>query len=117
MLHLSAPDEEIWVGVLRLSLMVPGSRSLKDKRRAVARIRDRIRARQNLSVAEVGHLEHRSRAILAVALIANDPSHIRAVLDSLVHAAAGWGPAHIEGQSISVFRPNEPTLGADLLDI
>jgi uncharacterized protein YlxP (DUF503 family) len=42
-MFLPAPDESIWVGVLRLSLLIPGARSLKDKRRVVAQLRDRPR--------------------------------------------------------------------------
>ena len=41
------------VGVCRIDLELPGSRSLKDKRRAVRSIVDRVRSRFNVAIAEV----------------------------------------------------------------
>ena len=59
-----APDEHIVVGVLRVVLHVPGSRSLKDRRRVVLSLKDRLVTRHKASVAEVGHLEAHDRAVL-----------------------------------------------------
>ena len=104
-MFLAAPDESTWLGVLRLGLLVPGARSLKDKRRAVASVRDRLKARHNVSVAEVGHLEDHTRAVLAVALVGNDPRFVRSVLDALAHEVAGWRSALVESSEITVARP------------
>ena len=41
------------MGVLRLTLRVPGSRSLKEKRKAVAQVRDRLRAKKTFSVSAI----------------------------------------------------------------
>ena len=106
-MFLQAPDESCWVGVLRLALRVPGSRSLKDKRKSVAQVRDRLRSRKNLSVAEIGHLEDHSRAILAVSLVGNDQRFIRSALDRIVHDVGTWRSALIENTSISVQRPGD----------
>jgi len=100
-----APDESCWVGVLRLSLQVPGARSLKDKRRVVGQFRDRLRARKNLSVAEVGHLEDHGRAILAVATVSNDQRFVRSVLDQCAHDVGTWRGAIVVDTSVEVHRP------------
>lgn len=104
-MYLPAPDESLWVGVLRLVLSVPGARSLKDKRRAVHQVRDRLRARRNVSVAEVGHLEHKGRAVLAVSMVGNDARHVRGALDGLVHEIAEWRVGLVEDASVELFRP------------
>ena len=104
-MFLPAPDESIWVGLLRLGLVVPGSRSLKDKRRAVAQIRDRLRARHHLSVAEVGHLDHTMRAVIAVAMVANDARFLRSTLDGLRAEIQGWSVALIDDASLDISRP------------
>ena len=106
----AAPDESCWVGVLRLSLRFPGSRSLKEKRKPVAQIRDRLRSRKNLSVAEIGHLEDHSRSILAIALVANDQRLVRSILDQIVHDVASWRNALIEDSSITIQRPEDGNL-------
>lgn len=106
-MFLPAPDESIWVGLLRLGLVVPGSRSLKDKRRAVAQIRDRLRARHHLSVAEVGHLDHTMRAVVAVAMVANDARFLRSTLDGLRSEIQGWSMALIDDFQVDILRPHD----------
>lgn len=87
---LPAPDENGQVALLRLVLAVPGSRSLKDKRRVVHMVRDRLRAGRNLSVAEVGHLEHHGLAVLIVAQVGHDARALRGAMDALLHLIQGW---------------------------
>lgn len=111
-----APDEAFWVGHLRLVLYVPESRSLKDKRRVVNQVRDRLRAGRNLSVAEVGHLEHHSRTVLAVAMVANDPRFLRSALDGVLSQIQAWHGFLIEEAGIEVspaMRDEEPDDGPD----
>lgn len=67
---------------LRFDLHVPGSRSLKEKRRVVRPVVDGLRHRFKVSVAEVGHQDQWQRAAVAVALVA--PTSAR--LDELVDA-------------------------------
>jgi hypothetical protein len=72
------------IGVCTAILMIPGSASLKDKRRAVKSLKDRLRREFNLSVAEVGDLELWQRAELGLAVVANDPSFCDQVLAKAV---------------------------------
>ena len=111
-----APDESCWVGVLRFALRVPGSRSLKEKRKPIAQIRDRLRSRRNVSVAEIGHLEDHSRSILAVTMVANDQRFVRSTLDQLVHDVGTWRGALIEDASITVDRPIHMSTKIDMMD-
>ena len=106
--RIPAPDESLWVGVLRLSLVVDGARSLKDRRRAVSQVRDRLRAKHNVSVADVGHLEDATRAIVAVTMVGNDPRFLRSALDRVVHIVVQWRIASVVDHSIDLLRPDEP---------
>ena len=60
------------VGVLHLSLAIPEAASLKDKRRVVKSLKDRLANRHNISIAEVGHLDDHRQASLAIAMVSND---------------------------------------------
>ena len=73
------------VGLLELWIRVPDARSLKDKRRAVKSIKDRIAHRFNVSVAEVGLLDSRSQAQLAVAIVSNDSTFSQSCLSKVVN--------------------------------
>ena len=72
------------VGTLNLKLAIFGAYSLKDKRRVVNSLKDRLKSRFNVSVAEVGSLDRWQQAELGVALVANDGQFVQTALDKLV---------------------------------
>ena len=72
------------VGVLQLELLVPDSFSLKDKRRVIKSLKDRIAHGHNVSIAEVGALDEHRRAILGVAMVSNDSRYVEGALSKLV---------------------------------
>ncbi len=76
--------ERMVVGTLNLKLAIFGSYSLKDKRRVVNSLKDRLKSRFNVSVAEIGSLDRRQQAELGVALVANDGQFVETALDKLV---------------------------------
>ncbi len=70
----------MFVGVARLVLQIPGARSLKDRRRVVKSLKDRLRARLPVTVAEVGDVERYQLATLGVAVVSGDSDRCREVL-------------------------------------
>ena len=64
-------------------LSLPESRSLKDKRRVVKSLKDRIRSRFNVSVAETAYQDVWTRAQLSVALVTSDGASADSVLSKL----------------------------------
>ena len=70
-------------------LSLPECRSLKDKRRVVKSLKDRIRGRFNVSVAETAHQDVWTRAQLSVALVTTDgasPDSVISKLDRFIEA-------------------------------
>jgi uncharacterized protein YlxP (DUF503 family) len=65
-------DPAFFISLLSIELMVPGARSLKDKRSAVRGLKDRLRSRFNASVAEVAYQDKWQRAIIAVCIIGSN---------------------------------------------
>ncbi|HNO78648.1 MAG TPA: DUF503 domain-containing protein [Phycisphaerae bacterium] len=72
------------LGVLTLELVIYEAQSLKDKRRVVKSLKERIRNRFNVSVSEVEHQELRQRAGLAVAMVSNDAKLVHGCFDQIV---------------------------------
>jgi uncharacterized protein YlxP (DUF503 family) len=79
------------VGVLTLKLMVPGSHSLKDKRRALRGIKDRLRSQFNVSVAEVDAHDVWQTAVLGVAAVGVDRAYVEGLLDSVISLVRNSG--------------------------
>ena len=72
------------VGVLQLELSIGDAMSLKDKRRVIKSLKDRIAHAHNVSIAEVGALDAHRRSIMAVAMVANDSAYVEGGLSKLV---------------------------------
>ena len=72
------------VGVLKVSLLIRESRSLKDKRRVVKSLKERLIHKFNASVAEVGSLDHRQQAELGATIVGNDSAFVESCLDKMV---------------------------------
>ncbi len=70
-------------------LSLPECRSLKDKRRIVKSLKDRIRGRFNVSVAETDYQDVWTRAQLSVALVTTADRSADSVLDKLDHFIEG----------------------------
>src|SRR5260221_1762763 len=84
MLHSSIVTTSMTIGVLQLELSITDAMSLKDKRRVVKSIKDRIAHGHNVSIAEVGALDEHRRAILGIAMVANDRRYVEGGLSKLV---------------------------------
>lgn len=69
------------VGVISWQLSLPGCRSLKEKRMVVRSLKERLRSRFNVSVAETGHQDVWTRAEVTVVLVAGDRRFADSVLD------------------------------------
>ena len=102
------------VGVLRLTLVVHGAQSLKEKRHAVRKIVDRVRARYNVSIAEVAENDVWQRAVLGLSAVANDRSFINEVLDKIVRDVETIGVADIVSREMEI--ETYSTLHGNLLD-
>ena len=72
------------VGVLQLELSIGDAMSLKDKRRVIKSLKDRIAHGHNVSIAEVGALDEHRRSILGLAMVANDSAYVEGALSKLV---------------------------------
>lgn len=68
------------VGVLRLEVRLPSAQSLKDKRSVVKSVKDQLRGRFNIAVAEVEPNETWQRAMLGVSALGEDRVQVEGVL-------------------------------------
>lgn len=62
--------------LIKLSLQIPDAHSLKDKRRQIKSLKDRLSSRFNASVAEVDALDNWQQAVMGVCMISNDRSYL-----------------------------------------
>lgn len=71
------------VGVQAFELAIPGAGSLKAKRSVVKSLKDRLRRRFNVSVAETALHDRHDRAELTVAVVADGRGRADGILDKV----------------------------------
>ena len=80
------------LGVLTLDIRVEHSHSLKEKRHVVKSLKDRLRERFNVSVAEIDHLDSWQASVVAVVTVSNDRAHAEQLIQAVeAHAASVLG--------------------------
>ncbi|RKX18985.1 MAG: DUF503 domain-containing protein [Candidatus Zixiibacteriota bacterium] len=72
------------IGLVRFRLHFPGAGSLKSKRKILLSLKDRIRNRFNVSVAELEDNDLWQKCTLGVAIIANDRNFANSVLSKII---------------------------------
>lgn len=77
------------VGVLEVVISIPQANSLKDKRRVVKSVKDRLRNNFNVSVAEIGDQDIWRTATLGIAVVSGDTSYANGVLSRVQDAVGG----------------------------
>ncbi|HOO44767.1 MAG TPA: DUF503 domain-containing protein [Deltaproteobacteria bacterium] len=70
------------IGAFKVRFRVIGARSLKEKRKILKSLKDRI-SRMNVSIAEIDDQDKWQAATLGVALVSNDSAYINSVMDKL----------------------------------
>ena len=85
------------IGVCSWDLSLPECRSLKEKRRVVKSLKERLQHRFKVSVAETGHQEVWTRAQLTTAIISSDSGQADSFLDKMDRFVDGDGRALIVG--------------------
>ena len=73
------------IGLCTLELYLPDGHSLKAKRQVILSLKDRLRDKFNVSVAEVGDQDLWQKAVLGVACVANERTYVNQVLDQVVN--------------------------------
>jgi len=72
------------LGVLQVELWVGDANSLKDKRRVLTSIKDRLRRHHNVAVAEVDQREALRTAVLGIVTVSNSGRHAESVLNRIM---------------------------------
>jgi uncharacterized protein len=64
------------IGLLTLEIHISDAHSLKDKRQVLRSLKDRLRSRFNVAVAELDHQDTWQRAQVGVVSLSNDSAHL-----------------------------------------
>jgi uncharacterized protein YlxP (DUF503 family) len=83
------------VGVCTVELYLPEGHSLKSKRQILSSLKERLRGKFNVSVAEVGDQDLWQKAILGIACVANESGYVNQVLDQVLNVIRSVPPIEL----------------------
>jgi uncharacterized protein YlxP (DUF503 family) len=75
------------IGVITMELRLDESHSLKDKRHVVKGLKDRLRHKFNVAVAEIDHQELWQRSVVAAVTVSSDQTNAESILQSVENEA------------------------------
>jgi uncharacterized protein YlxP (DUF503 family) len=78
--------------LLTLDIHIPHAQSLKDKRMVVRSVKDRLRSKFNVSVAEVDHQDLWQRAQISVVTVGSDEGYLNQMLRHALEEAERTAP-------------------------
>ena len=90
------------VGVLQLTLFLPENHSLKGKRQVLRAIKDRVRSKFNVSIAESDGHDLWQRAELGICQVGSDRAFVDSALREVVNFIDSLGLDNVSDDSVQV---------------
>lgn len=72
-----------FVCIISVELFIPMAHSLKEKRKQVKGLKERLMSRFNASVSEIAYLDEWQRSVLGISMISNDKRYLEKQFSSI----------------------------------
>ena len=90
-----------------IELAVPDAETIKARRRVARSVKDRIRQRFNVSIAEVADQDERHSVVIGCVMVGVDPRHLRVGMEKVVRYVESLGVAEVVADDVTVVRLDE----------
>lgn len=91
------------IGSLSIRLAIRSSRSLKDKRRIIKSLKDRIRNKFNVSISETNAQDSLKSSEISIAMVGTDKQYVNSVLSSLINSFRFFPQVDIVDYELELF--------------
>ena len=91
------------VGTLKVRMQIQGARSLKEKRKVLKSIKDRL-SHMGASVAEVDDLDKWQAATLGLAVVSNDAGFVNSMLDKIMNTFFNQDEVEVIGSDMEILH-------------
>lgn len=95
------------VAIARVTLVLAAAHSLKDKRMVLRRLKDRVRDKFNVSIAEVDAQDVWQRAVVGITLVGGDRKHVESSIDEVLRFVRENAPVAKDEHELQTFGAGE----------
>jgi hypothetical protein len=95
------------LGVLHLEFRLHGNRSLKGKRKVALSLKQKLRNKFNVAVAEVEGLDVHDKLVLAVVTLANETKRVESTLAKALALVEAISPAELTRCNTEIFSDSD----------
>lgn len=95
------------IGVLQFELLIHGAESIKDKRRIVRSLKDRLHREHQVSIAEVGMQDSMHVARMGLAVVTEDGKRAGQLLDGIMLKLRALHDAELGDCARQVLQPTD----------
>ncbi len=74
----------MFVGIGRVEIFLPGSNSLKSKRRIINSIKGKIRSKYNVGISEIDFLDKWQHTLIGIVSVSNDSKLLQSSFNKIV---------------------------------
>ncbi len=90
-----------------IELSLAETETIKDRRRVARSIKDRVKQRFNVSVAEVADQDERDSICIGCVMVGVDPRHLREGMEKVIRYVESLGLAEVVADDVVVVRLDE----------
>ena len=91
------------IGILAIDVFMPSAQSLKEKRMILKSLKDRVRNKFNVSIAELDGEDKWQTATVGISMIGNDRRYMDSCLQNIVSYVESFGQLEISDHSVTFF--------------
>ena len=92
------------IGTLTIHLHLPGCASLKEKRGRLKPVLARLHGQFNISAAEMGLQDRRQEAVIACAMLGDEPAFLQSALETVRKwIEANWTDGDVIDTQVEIF--------------
>ena len=95
------------IGVLHLEFRLHGNRSLKGKRKVALSLKQKLRNKFNVAVAETDGLDVHDKLVLGVVTTANETERVESTLSKALALVEAISPAELTTCRTEIFADSE----------
>jgi uncharacterized protein YlxP (DUF503 family) len=101
----------MFVGIGRVKIFLPGSNSLKSKRRIINSIKGKIRSKYNVGISEIDFLDKWQYTLIGIVGVSNDSKFLQSSFNKIVDRIREFRDINVLDWSIRINNEFETETG------